>query len=363
MTQGLTPLWIAVQWGRRAVVESLIAAQARVFYQRPNELFPLYVAIQNGFSDIALILLSAMQVQEANTARVDGITAVHEAIENRLWEVATALIHKGVSVQIARKNDGFTPFHSAVIYGQVALIQLMLQKGADINRPAVFGNTPLHIAARTGDTATIALLQQHHAHEHTQNSAGETPLMVAITASHREAARLLAASASLDQRDTQGRSACLLALQHGLPEIFDQLLARGEDPFTRSDGLDVLYHLISHGDYFRVQRLLEKPSLIHTTYHGRDFIDIAAQFGHFAMVDLLRRKRGASSPSATDTSLLPYIVQYNEVALLHTYLPLSPTHILPLALIAAEKIQPRVFKNFITAAPQHASTKQHRAIP
>ena len=85
----------------------------------------------------------------------NGLTVLTWAVHS--YESAKVLIDAGASVN-AKSNIGGTPLLTAAAYpGNAALLQLMLERGADIQN-SVFGSTPLTMAALTGDADSVALL-------------------------------------------------------------------------------------------------------------------------------------------------------------------------------------------------------------
>jgi ankyrin repeat protein len=70
---------------------------------------------------------------------------------------------------IAARNGG----NRDQLDGQVAVVRLLLEKGADVNAGDV---TALHWAAFRGYTASIKLLLDQGADRNLRNTLGETPL-------------------------------------------------------------------------------------------------------------------------------------------------------------------------------------------
>ncbi len=68
-----------------------------------------------------------------------------------------------------------TPLYEHALYGSDT-VPLLIELGADINRPDRYGNTPLHAAANSFRVDTIRFLIQKGADMHAQNDKGQTPL-------------------------------------------------------------------------------------------------------------------------------------------------------------------------------------------
>jgi len=71
--------------------------------------------------------------------------------------------------------------------GDIARMEALLTKGAEVNARNAQGWTPLHVAAAGGDPAVVALLLQYGADVHAQSHIGTTPLDNATTRGGRKA--------------------------------------------------------------------------------------------------------------------------------------------------------------------------------
>ncbi|MEE6525879.1 hypothetical protein FKM82_026173 [Ascaphus truei] len=58
---------------------------------------------------------------------------------------------------------GYTPLHVASHYGNIKMVNYLLQHGAKVNAKTKNGYTPLHQAAQQGHTHIINVLLQHGA--------------------------------------------------------------------------------------------------------------------------------------------------------------------------------------------------------
>ena len=98
----------------------------------------------------------------------------------------------------ARNNKLLTALHWAVTMGHVAVADLLIERGADVEAKATDGHTPLHMAAREGDAEMVQRLLEAHANPNSVNNAGQTPADLALAFAEEEpqvAQALLAAGA------------------------------------------------------------------------------------------------------------------------------------------------------------------------
>lgn len=84
------------------------------------------------------------------------------------------------------------PLHLAIANGDVEMVRLLLEEGADLSIPDAAGETALMMAARVGDAdIATALLEHDAALDQRDPEFRQTPLMVAVREGHIEIARLL----------------------------------------------------------------------------------------------------------------------------------------------------------------------------
>ena len=84
-----------------------------------------------------------------------------------------------------RFDDGQTPLHFASIFGHTAIVQYLLERGAQTKAKDILGSAPLHEACRYGQTGIVQLLLQSGADPDSQDSLGKSPLLLVIDNSKR----------------------------------------------------------------------------------------------------------------------------------------------------------------------------------
>lgn len=84
-----------------------------------------------------------------------------------------------------------TPLHEAALKNHTFIIQLLLDRGADINARDTNDQTALHKAAWNNCTSAMRLLLDRGADPNARNLANQTPLDLARWRNHQEAIDLL----------------------------------------------------------------------------------------------------------------------------------------------------------------------------
>lgn len=167
------------------------------------------------------------------------------ALERRDVQAVTQLLDQGVSPNLTRLDCSASPSPLIVAaeWGSLALVRLLLDRGADVHYSDVRGNTAL-IAAGFADTASVSDQQQIirllleagsevNATNHLDQNALHTAIISRCLGAVRE---LLSARIDLDVVDLYGETSVSCALFDGPPDfrILDLLIAAGVHPNGRS---------------------------------------------------------------------------------------------------------------------------------
>lgn len=88
-------------------------------------------------------------------------------------------------------KSAFTPLHIASHYGNEAVANLLIQKGADVNYSAKHNITPLHVAAKWGKLNMVQLLIEKGANIESKTRDGLTPLHCAARSGHEQVVDML----------------------------------------------------------------------------------------------------------------------------------------------------------------------------
>jgi cytohesin len=226
-----TPLHKAVEAGRLEVVRALLACGANVNATTPYGETPLHFAARGGYTEIVLALLDKGADPEAGherkrTALVEAKAAGHSetakvlAMRSAPPDLNMAIESGGLEVvrQLLDANPGLIQsetgtLHTAVVAGDEKIVQLLLDRGANVNTLNNFLMTPLHIAAEEGNRLAIArLLLDRGADVNGGKTAerreGHTPLHQAAMSGDLEVLKLLVdRGADLTLLDESGQSA------------------------------------------------------------------------------------------------------------------------------------------------------------
>ena len=175
---------------------------------------PIYYAALCGFEDLVEHLVVKYQ-EHVNISGGRYVTTLFAALAGRHFWTAKFLRRNGARVDV-RGNDEITPLDSAAFYGDLEMVQVLLDYKVDVNVRDADSFTPIHtvsIGSRSPDAHSnipqlwpdvARLLLEHGADVNARMNNGQTPLHLAGT---DEVVRvLLAHGANIGAVDNQGRT-------------------------------------------------------------------------------------------------------------------------------------------------------------
>ena len=172
---GNLPLHVAALQGNGEAVAALLETGASA--TSPGELgrTPLHLACSGGNRQVVRLLLGAGVPSDS----VDdlGLTPLHVAAQEEHDQILAMLLFRGLESPDPNVRDrrGWTPLHEAAAFGAYrCAYQLSGIQAVEIDARTSFQRTPLHLAALRGDVDVLELLLERGADPVAEDSAGET---------------------------------------------------------------------------------------------------------------------------------------------------------------------------------------------
>jgi len=212
---------------------------------------------------------------DVNAPQADGTTALQWAARWDSLEMADLLIQAGANVKAANRFSA-TPLFLACTNGSAAMVGKLLAAGDDAN--AVISDkrdTVLMIASKTGKVDALKVLLDHGADVNKPNADGLTPLMWAVAAKNAAAAQLL-----IDHKaDVNARTNKIPP-----PSPFQLIFSA---PFP-SGGMTALIYAARQNDSDSARILLDAHADVNdTSADGSSPVLVAIVNGHYALAKFL----------------------------------------------------------------------------
>lgn len=237
------------------IVKILIKAKAFINDWNSFRKTPLYRAAYYGEVKIVRLLLEADA--DPNICDKDTWSPLHAAADN--LEVSRALVDYGAAVNY-QKRDNWSPLHLSASWGYSAVVQLLLEKGADPNLVNDDGMTALHFAvdkphvldALLGHQGTLSV------DINKPDNAGTTAIHMAITqCSTAVVKKIMNHNAKFNGELKDGTTYLDVAIERNRPETLAALL--GVDELSESRTLWDFQYLVAA--YWRAIKKAQRRSI------------------------------------------------------------------------------------------------------
>ncbi|XP_045483729.1 poly [ADP-ribose] polymerase tankyrase [Harmonia axyridis] len=271
----------------------------------------LLEAAKSGNLELVQQLLTSFP-HIVNCRDLDGrhSTPLHFASGYNRVAVVEYLLEQGADVH-AKDKGGLVPLHNACSYGHYEVTELLVKHGASVNVADLWKFTPLHEAAAKGKYEIVKLLLKHGADPNKKNRDNATPLDL-VKEGDQDVADLLKGNAALldaakrgnlarvqrlvspeniNCRDAQGRNSTPLHLAAGYNnvEVAEYLLEHGADVNAQDKGgLIPLHNASSYGHLDIAALLIKHDTVVNATDKwGFTPLHEAAQKGRTQLCALL----------------------------------------------------------------------------
>jgi ankyrin repeat protein len=146
---------------------------------------------------LAFVLLSNCSILGGPRHPIEDYTPVFSAAENGDLNAVKQAVADDPGVVSRKEMERQTLLHDAAAHGRAAVVQYLLQAGADPNARTSDGLTPLAMAATNGQAAVVLPLLEGHADINAADPNGWTPLDRAEKWHHPDVEQLLVAHGAL----------------------------------------------------------------------------------------------------------------------------------------------------------------------
>ncbi|XP_020091446.1 ankyrin-1-like [Ananas comosus] len=218
-----------------------------------------HVAATEGKIDVCKYFVEELGL-DVNVTSYKGDTPLfHAALENHLAVVEYLLDH-GADPSIPDER-GYSVLHCASQEGHCEVVNLLLSKGIPVD-PNSFVGTPLNAAARNRQEKIVKILLEHGANPNKVSDSIFSPLLVSVLTESLECTKLLIkAGADVNASTPSGTTPLSVAAHEGLTDFIKCLLEAGADPnvvnesgrrpielaalFAKRHDVEILFHATS----------------------------------------------------------------------------------------------------------------------
>jgi ankyrin repeat protein len=178
-----------------------------------------------------MFIVQAVVLRHTIMAAEAAVEAIHEAMREGNAEAVARMLDEDPRL-LSSTAYGDTLLTRAAATSHVGMVQLLLERGADVNASTYGGTPALHRAAYYGHEEVVSTLLSSGADVYRRSVGGDTALMKASWSGHVAVVRLLLRSmggCGLDWRNRQEFTVLYLACYHGHADIVRALLLAGAD--------------------------------------------------------------------------------------------------------------------------------------
>lgn len=213
-----------------------------------------------------------------------NVSFLEAAARNDVEEVRQ-MLESGFSANLYNE-DGLTALHQCCIDDFEAIVQLLIDAGADVNSCDSELWTPLHAAATCGHLHLVELLIKHNANLLAVNSDGNMPYDLCeddVTLDHIETA--MAEQGITQERIEESRA----ATERKMVADIQQLVESGSEVNAQDESGTSLLHIAAANGYLEAAELLldHKAALNARDCDGWEPLHAAACWGQIPLVELL----------------------------------------------------------------------------
>ena len=344
-----------------------------------SDLFPLYVAIQRGYTDFACQLiqgkyspisqffeglqpspklwvmnqLAQYKKQHPNHPNIHWLNANTIGVANAdgLQDIQRFLMHQLKIKSVFSPSQSFANLRLNESSKQAILnhIPTVVAGYSPINITQALpdGRQAIHLAAQLGNGPVLAALLTHtpsivdaRLTTHRSNALGETPLLLAVKQGHNDVVNQLLNAGSdrsicLPSGDHAGRVAITHGQHHLLPDLLKPPTPYKFFSHTSNDGLTMLMAAVVQGDPQAIQPIVEvlvnakMQSQDHAqavsdivrikTPMGDTLFHLAARHGLFQQVHaLITGPQDLTEPDQFGVSVFEYLLKYQNTDQIQT---------------------------------------------
>ncbi|XP_031548959.1 transient receptor potential cation channel subfamily A member 1-like [Actinia tenebrosa] len=309
-----TPLHLAASLNNAKLCKLLLEHMARMELREEFGRTALGKAMESGATKAVKFLFEFIKNNELGmenylyNADKEGSTLLHLAVDSGFVKVVDLCLKYGARIRQPKSQGRSTAFHLACEQGSVEIVKRLLQEDPSVAKILLIdacGSTPLHNAAKNNSSAILELLIEHGANVNAKDDNNVTPLMLAASFGATDSIRLLMEKGTDPTiKDIDGRTALFNAVRHS--NAMEVLLTNQQmiPLLIEKDatGYAPPHYAAKHGDIKTMQLFLSHNKAIAsvTSDSLATPLHVASRHGWDAVVSILLEKQGSKIVNLQD---------------------------------------------------------------
>lgn len=245
-SQGKQPLHLAVERGDVDVVKMLLSKGADIDARDKQNVSPLLLIVNRKDTKMLEIVLEShpgvdigskqlpteRTVLQECCSNPEATKLLLERSANAMTRSNSNVVHAGFQTDCTGDDGGRIP-DAAAFYGELATVQLLVERGADVIAADKKGTAPIHHAAMRNTPEMVEYLLHQGANLEEMSDDHGTPLMAAVWHDKTETVKfLLGQEANVNATSTKScpyYTALQAAVKRNSPTLVGILLEHGAD--------------------------------------------------------------------------------------------------------------------------------------
>ncbi|WP_128896860.1 ankyrin repeat domain-containing protein [Longirhabdus pacifica] len=251
----------------------LLDAGAKMDLKDNDGFTPLTIAALENKELVTFLIEQGANKEDINIVSDKTSPLINATRTINNFALVQLLVDMGADVNIENERKE-TPLMNALRLKEVNVAKYLIDKGANVNHQDEFGETPLMNIVGYRDAEVIIKAQEivkallgANADVNMQNESGSTALMLAVKGDAETSKMLLDAGAKVNVQSNSGYTALMYAARSGNVETVKMLLAADADPTLQTKpneyhpaetALDLAKEEREEGNYEEIIKLLEE---------------------------------------------------------------------------------------------------------
>ncbi|XP_064641028.1 transient receptor potential cation channel subfamily A member 1-like isoform X2 [Lineus longissimus] len=312
-TEQMTPIHRAALHGREDTIQTIMKHGGDLNAMDRDNLTPLHCACWKGHPVTTKLLVeNGAQFSAVDTSLR---TCLHWAVQNGQYDVLQPVLQgthghfeemNGARTIVDWKdNMDQTALHYAAAIGNTAILQRLLEFGANPSQTDLEGKTPLHIASEKGNIGCAeSLVAASKGELNDPDVDGMSPLLLASSNGNRQMVKVLTAlGADNSTKDDQKRTALMLAATNGHSSVVSILVDDHADVHATDRYKNTALHYACANNQTQTVKLLlaKKADVIAKNNKNDTPLDLAMQnLSNEAAIAILQSDKWRRAMEARD---------------------------------------------------------------